>query len=275
MATIDGSVFKLGDADIPFSMQSVSKVFSLILAMRHAHNDLWKYVGREPSGDPFNSLIQLEYEQGKPRNPFINSGAIVTTDILEKYTSTSLCSTKLKHHFRGSSEEILHFLRTESGNPFIHVDENVAASEKQTGHRNYALAHFMKSCNNLHNPVDVVLDHYFRQCSIALSCVDLAKAGLILARHGRDVNGVQVLDPYEAKRVQAIMMTCGTYDAAGELAYRVGIPCKSGVGGAILSIFPRVGAVAVWSPGLDEKGNSVAGVGFLEALTTKSNFSVF
>lgn len=266
MATIDGSVFSHGDAAIPFSIQSVSKVFALILATKHIGDNMWQRVGREPSGTGFNSLIQLELENGIPRNPFINAGAIVVTDELRK---------QAKKNSNSTCTSVLEFLRSESGSSSIRVDEDVARSEQETGHRNYALAHFMKSMGNIHNPVEEVLTEYFRHCSIAITCEELAKASLILARHGKDVTGAQYMKPHHTKRIQAIMMTCGTYDAAGEIAYRIGLPCKSGVGGGLLAVLPRVGCVAVWSPGLDPKGNSVAGVEFLRVLNKLSGFSIF
>mmetsp|Transcript_5791 Transcript_5791/g.9431 ORF Transcript_5791/g.9431 Transcript_5791/m.9431 type:complete len:374 (-) Transcript_5791:272-1393(-) len=278
MVTVDGSIFSVGDATVPFSIQSVSKAFSLMLAMTYVHDDLWDHVGREPSGNPFNSLIQLEHENGIPRNPFINAGAIVVTDVLQKHCTTACMlspSSSPRRHIDGASDAVLELLQSLTSNDSIAVDEAVAASEKKTGHRNYSLTHFMASCGNILNPVDVVLDEYFKQCSIAMNCTDLSKVGVLLARQGRDEHGNRLLDAKIAKRIQAIMMTCGTYDAAGEIAYRIGLPCKSGVGGGILAIFPRVGAVTVWSPGLDSFGNSVAGVAFLDQLTKRSGFSVF
>jgi glutaminase len=262
LALVDGSVHTVGDAAEAFSLQSVSKLFALILALPAQGDDLWVRVGREPSGNAFNSLVQLEYEHGIPRNPFINAGALVVTDLLHVQTGDAC----------GAIRDLL--LR-ESGDAAIGVDEEVAASEAAHGHRNAALAHFMASCGNLVNPVDTVLDQYFRQCSLALSCTALARAGLVLARHGLGGDGRRLLTRSEAKRIQAVMMTCGTYDAAGEVAYRVGLPCKSGVGGGILAVLPQVGAVAVWSPCLDERGNSIAGLDFLDRLTTRSGMSVF
>lgn len=262
LATLDGEFFEVGEAGKPFSIQSVSKLFALILALPVQGEALWTRVGKEPSGNPFNSLVQLEYEQGIPRNPFINAGALVVTDILQTQTG-------------GASAAILDLLKAESGNSGLAVDEAVAASEAAEGNRNAALAHFMASCGNLRNPVDTVLGEYFRQCALALSCRDLAKAGLLLARHGLRADGTQLLTRSEAKRIQALMMTCGTYDAAGEVAYRLGLPCKSGVGGGLLAILPGVGALATWGPALDEKGNSIAGVDFLDHLTTQSGRSVF
>jgi glutaminase len=259
---VDGAIHTVGDADTAFSLQSLSKLFALVLALPAQGDALWARVGREPSGNPFNSLVQLGYEHGIPRNPFINAGALVVTDLLHTQTG-------------GACAAIQALLRRETGDPGIQVDEAVAASEAEHGHRNAALAHFMASCANLVNPVATVLEQYFRQCSLALSCRNLARAGLLLANHGTGADGRRLLSRSEAKRIQAVMMTCGTYDAAGEVAYRVGLPCKSGVGGGILAILPQVGAVAVWSPGLDEHGNSVAGVDFLDRLTTRSGLSVF
>jgi glutaminase len=252
----------VGDSGVPFSLQSISKLFALILALPAQGDGLWARVGREPSGNAFNSLVQLEYERGIPRNPFINAGALVVTDLLHAQTGDA-CGA------------IRDLLQSETANTGIRVDEAVAASEAAHGDRNAALAHFIASCGNLRNPVNTVLQQYFRQCSLALSCRDLAQAGLILARHGLGADGRRLLTRSEAKRIQAVMMTCGTYDAAGEVAYRVGLPCKSGVGGGILAILPQVGALAVWSPCLDERGNSVAGVDFLDHLTTRSGRSVF
>ncbi len=262
LATMDGALIGSGDWRVPFSIQSVSKAFSLALVLARDGEALWKRVGREPSGNPFNSLVQLEYEKGIPRNPFINAGALILIDRLLSLTGDSL----------GTLRE---FLRAESGNPDLDLDAEVAASEASHGHRNAALAHFMASCGNLENPVERVLDHYFRQCALAMSCADLAKAGLFLANHGLSVDGSRLLTRSEAKRINAIMLTCGTYDAAGDFAYRVGLPGKSGVGGGILAVLPERGVLCVWSPALDVHGNSVAGVEALDRFTTRTGWSVF
>jgi glutaminase len=262
LATTDGQLFGSGDWRVPFSIQSVSKAFSLALVLARDGEALWRRVGREPSGNPFNSLVQLEYEKGIPRNPFINAGALVLIDRLLSLTGDSLGT-------------LLAFLRAESGNPAVGVDPDVAASEAAYGHRNAALAHFLASCGNLENPVERVLDHYFRQCSLTLSCGDLARAGLFLANHGLRADGLRLLTRSEAKRINAIMLTCGTYDAAGDFAYRVGLPGKSGVGGGILAVLPERGVLCVWSPALDPHGNSVAGVEALDRFTTRTGWSVF
>lgn len=262
LADLDGNVYGAGDWRVPFSAQSVTKVFALALALAEGGDSLWERVGREPSGNPFNSLVQLEYENGIPRNPFINAGALVVTDRLQTLTGDA-------------SSELLDFLRQESGNPDIGFDAEVAASEHEHGDRNAAVAHFMASYGNIDNPVPALLDHYFWQCSIEMSCADLALAGGFLARHGLRADGSRLLTRSEAKQINAVMLTCGTYDAAGEFAYRVGLPGKSGVGGGIVAVVPGRCSLAVWSPGLDAQGNSVAGVAALDRFTTLTGLSVF
>ncbi|WFB11574.1 glutaminase [Streptomyces sp. LX-29] len=262
IADADGSVYGVGDWEVPFSVQSISKAFSLALVLAQDGETLWRRVGREPSGNPFNSLVQLEYENGIPRNPFINAGALVVTDRLQSLTGDA-------------STTMLDFLRAESGNPELAFDAAVAASETEHGDRNAALAHFMASYGNLDNPVPTLLEHYFWQCSIEMSCRDLALAAGFLARHGVSSDGSRLLTRSEAKRINAVMLTCGTYDAAGDFAYRVGLPGKSGVGGGIVAVVPGRCALCVWSPGLDARGNSVAGVSALDHFTTLTGWSVF
>ncbi|MEU1784395.1 glutaminase [Streptomyces sparsogenes] len=262
LADADGTVTGVGDWQVPFSVQSISKAFSLALVLEQDGERIWRRVGREPSGNPFNSLVQLEYENGIPRNPFINAGALVVTDRLQTLTGDA-------------STTMLEFLRTESGNPDVAFDQVVAASESEHGDRNAALAHFMASYGNLDNPVPTVLEHYFWQCSIEMSCRDLALAGGFLARHGLRADGSRLLSPRQAKRINAVMLTCGTYDAAGDFAYRVGLPGKSGVGGGIVAVIPGRCTLCVWSPGLDARGNSVAGMAALDHFTTLTGWSVF
>ncbi|MET9599890.1 MULTISPECIES: glutaminase [unclassified Streptomyces] len=262
IADLDGNVFGVGDWQVPFSAQSITKVFALALALAEGGDSLWERVGREPSGNPFNSLVQLEYENGIPRNPFINAGALVVTDRLQTLTGDA-------------SSELLEFLRQESQNPDMGFDGEVAASEQENGDRNAAVAHFMASYGNIDNPVPALLEHYFWQCSIEMSCADLARAGRFLARHGVRADGSRLLTRSEAKQINAVMLTCGTYDAAGEFAYRVGLPGKSGVGGGIVAVVPGQCVLAVWSPGLDARGNSVAGVAALDRFTTLTGLSVF
>lgn len=262
VAELDGTVYGVGDWRQPFSTQSITKVFTLALDLAREGDELWEHVGREPSGNSFNSLVQLEYENGIPRNPFINAGALVVTDRLQTRTGDA-------------AGELLAFLRAESGNPSLGFDKDVAASESANGDRNAALAHFMKSYGNIDNDVPVLLDQYFRQCSIEASCADLALAAGFLARHGSRADGSRLLTLTQAKQVNAVMLTCGTYDAAGEFAYRVGLPGKSGVGGGIIAIVPGRCTLAVWGPGLDERGNSVTGVAALDRFTTLTGVSVF
>ncbi|MFJ9535778.1 glutaminase [Streptomyces sp. NPDC101225] len=262
VAEPDGTVYGVGDWREPFSTQSITKVFTLALDLAREGDQLWEHVGREPSGNPFNSLIQLEYENGIPRNPFINAGALVVTDRLQTRTGDA-------------SGELLGFLRAESGNPDLDFDLDVAASEAAHGDRNAALAHFMASYGNIDNPVPVLLEQYFRQCSVTASCADLALATGFLARHGVRADGTRLLSQSQAKQVNAVMLTCGTYDAAGDFAYRVGLPGKSGVGGGIIAVVPGHCTLCVWSPGLDERGNSVAGVAALDRFTTLTGLSVF
>jgi glutaminase len=260
---LDGRTFSVGDAEQKFSLQSVTKLFALALAFSREGDAIWARVGREPSGNPFNSLVQLEYERGKPRNPFINAGALVINDILSS-------------RFVQSDIAILQFARLIAEQPHVDFDILVAQSERETADRNYAIAHLMKDFGNLHNPVKSVIDSYCRQCSITMSCAELAKAGAFLANHGTvPWSGTQILDASSAKRLNALMLTCGTYDAAGDFAYRVGLPAKSGVGGGILALVPGELAVAVWSPGLDATGNSLAGTYALERFTTLTARSIF
>ncbi|WP_183190803.1 glutaminase [Ancylobacter tetraedralis] len=262
---VDGHVAVGGDADVAFSIQSISKVFTLTLALGKAGNRLWERVGREPSGSPFNSIVQLENERGIPRNPFINAGAIAVTDVILS-----------GHQPKEALGEILRFMRFLADDPTISMDDAVAASEQRTGFRNRALANYMKAFGVLENPVDYTLGVYFHHCAIAMSCRQLALAGRFLAHGGRNpATGHSVVSPERARRINAIMMTCGHYDGSGEFAYRVGLPGKSGVGGGILAIAPRKASIAVWSPGLDASGNSHLGRIALERLTQRLGWSVF
>ena len=261
----DGTVFTVGDADTLFSIQSVSKVFSLTLALGIAGDGLWKRVGREPSGSAFNSIVQLEHERGIPRNPFINAGAIVLADVI-----------LAGHQPREAIGEIVQFVRFLAQDETIVIDHAVAASETATGHRNTALAEFMASFGNLAHPVPLVLGVYFHQCAMAMSCRQLAQAGLFLANGGRNAaTGHAVVSRERARRINAMMLMCGHYDGSGDFAYRVGLPGKSGVGGGILAIAPGKAAIAVWSPGLNEFGNSLAGTLALEMFARRTGWSVF
>ena len=261
----DGNVAVGGDSETAFSIQSISKVFTLTLALGKAGDRLWQRVGREPSGSAFNSVVQLEYERGIPRNPFINAGAIAVTDLILS-----------GHRPREALGEILRFMRFLADDPSISIDEAVAASEERTGFRNRALANYMKSFGVIDNPVEFTLGVYFHHCAIAMSCRQLAMAGRYLAHLGRNPStGLSVVPPERARRINAMMLTCGHYDGSGEFAYRVGLPGKSGVGGGILAIAPGRASIAVWSPGLDASGNSHLGRIALEALTKRMGWSIF
>jgi glutaminase len=260
-----GIVHGAGDCDEPFSIQSISKVFMLQLALDKVGARLWEKVGREPSGSAFNSIVQLESERGIPRNPLINAGAMVVTDHL------------IGDGTMGEAlESLLGLLRTESRDARVHIDEEVAHSEARTGSRNRALAWFMKSFGTLSNDVETVLQGYFHQCAVAMSCRQLARAALFLAFDGEDPEtGRQVTAWHRARRINSVMMLCGHYDNSGEFAFRVGLPGKSGVGGGILAIVPGEGAVAVWSPGLNAAGTSETGALALEKLVERTRWSVF
>jgi glutaminase len=262
VATTSGDVFSSGDADLPFSIQSISKVFTLAMALSADDSGaLWSRVLREPSGTSFNSLVQLEVEHGIPRNPFINSGALVVTDhLMEKSPD--------------AATQVLRFLTGQVGQPGPFIDEMAARSELASSSRNLALAHFLKEFGNLRRPAQAVVENYVRQCSIMMTCVEVAKAGLFLAQDGRGTQGA-VISRSEAKRIGSIMLTCGMYDAAGEFAYRVGLPGKSGVGGGILAVVPGECVICVWSPRLDSKGNSLAGTAALADLSDRTGWSIF
>ncbi|MDI1294285.1 MAG: glutaminase [bacterium] len=264
IAIADGRMLIGGDADIGFSIQSISKVFALTLALGKVGDQLWDRVGREPSGNAFNSIVQLEQEKGIPRNPFINAGAIVVTDV-----------NLGGHQPRVAIGEMLRFVRYLSGDDSIAINESVAASETATGFRNMALANYMRAFGNVRHPVDLVLGSYIHQCAIEMSCRQLAMTGRYLMLDGRHPDGGRVISPSRARRINALMLTCGHYDASGDFAFRVGIPGKSGVGGGILAIVPGRASIAVWSPGLNANGNSCLGTLALEELARRTGWSVF
>lgn len=261
--TTDGHSFSTGDASDPFSIQSISKVFTLAMVTRHIGDEIWKYVGREPSGTAFNSLVQLEYEHGKPRNPFINAGALVITD-------------RLMSLYSHPKDAIIEFIRSITGNDDIYYDKRIARSEREHANRNLALCHLMKSFGNIENDVDDILDVYCHQCAILMSCQDLVKAMLLFAKRGLNpVTGERILSVSQAKRIGALMLTCGFYDESGDFAFRAGLPGKSGVGGGIVAYIPGELSIAVWSPGLNEHGNSYVGMEVLEDFTTIIGRSIF
>ena len=263
LCTVEQEHFGVGDHEEKFSIQSIGKVLALTLAFQQEQETLWTRVGVEPSGNPFNSLWQLEYEHGKPRNPLINSGAIVVCDIL--------CSL-----YQDPVNVFLDFVRKVSGISSIDYNKQVASSERNLGFRNAALINMMKASGNIRNEIDRVLHLYYHICSIEMSCAELASSFLFFASRGKLLpSGEQVITSSMTKRINAIMQTCGFYDEAGEFSFKVGLPGKSGIGGGIVAVHPGKYTVAVWSPRLNKKGNSVKGMELLERLTTKTGLSIF
>lgn len=263
LQTLGGQSIAFGDSEELFSVQSISKVLSLTMAFHLLGEKLWERVGVEPSGTPFNSLIQLEYEQGIPRNPLINSGAMVICDVLMDYYNNPL-------------EAFIDFVRDVSGDASIHYNEAVARSEMANGFRNAALINMMKSFGNIRNPLEDVLRFYFYQCALEMSCKQLAQTFLLYAAHGKHpVTQKEIISVSKIKRINAIMQTCGFYDESGDFTFKVGLPGKSGVGGGIVAVHPGYFSVAVWSPILNKKGNSIRGIKFLEELTTQTKSSIF
>lgn len=261
IATADGTVCTAGDADVPFSIQSVSKVFAVALALGRVGDQMWRRVGREPSGLAFDSILLLERENGIPRNPFINAGALVATD-------TYLAGSAPK----AALAELLRFVRAAADDDSIHINDAVAQSELDTGHRNFALAHYLASHGNMNASVEEVLGTYCHQCAVEMTCRQLALAGRFLLA-GPEMP--RLVSPERQRRIKALMMTCGHYDGSGDFAFRVGLPGKSGVGGGILVIAPGRAAIAVWSPGLNRYGNSKLGTEAMESFAHATGWSVF
>jgi glutaminase len=263
LSTIDGEDFACGDSNEKFSIQSIAKVLSLCMAYNLENEKLWKRVGVEPSGTPFNSLVLLEHNKGIPRNPLINAGALVISDVLIS-------------RLQNPKQELLEFVREVSGFSHIEFNPKVVASEKSMGFRNAALINLMKSFGNIHNDIDEVLDFYFNLCSIEMTCKELSHTFLFLANDGiSPITNKRILSVSKSKRINAIMQLCGFYDEAGEFSFKVGLPGKSGVGGGIVAIHPDVYSIVVWSPKLNAKGNSWKGMKFLERFTTETELSIF
>ncbi|TLX75246.1 glutaminase [Labilibacter sediminis] len=263
MSTIGHQEFGIGDRYTKFSIQSISKVLSLCLAYKIWGSEIWKRVGVEPSGSPFNSLVQLESDKGIPRNPFINAGALVICDLLVS-------------EFSNPKEYYLNFIREITNSNNINYNPGIAESEKEVGYRNIAICNFIKSFGNLKNSPDEVLDFYFTMCSLEMTCQELSKTFLFLADDNfRTSTNGRILNMSQAKRINALMQTCGFYDESGEFSFKVGLPGKSGVGGGIIAIFPDKYSIAVWSPKLNKKGNSYRGMRFLEMFTTQTESSIF
>lgn len=261
--TFDQREFSFGDAQEGFSIQSIAKVLSLTMAYQRENQELWKRVNVEPSGTPFNSLIQLESDCGIPRNPMMNAGALVVCDVLLDYLAEP-------------KKELLAFVRSLTGDESVGYNEKVAASERETSTRNRALIEFMRSFGNIGNDTERLLDFYCSLCAIEMNCQQLSRSFLFLANEGKSpFTGEQIVSTSMTKRLNAIMQLCGLYDEAGEFAFRVGLPGKSGVGGGIVALRPRDYCVAVWSPPLNPKGNSNFGMAFLEGFTSEIGDSIY
>jgi len=262
----DGTVYSVGDSKKKFSIQSISKVFTFTLALELYSTELYKRLGVEPSGNPFNSLVQLEYENGIPRNPFINAGAIIITDsLISNYKSEDK-----------TLEVIMQFIRETSGDCTLSYDKVVANSEMEYGDRNLALARLMRSFGNFENEVQGTVMTYFKHCAITMNTEELSRSVLFLAFGGKDPISEKIfISKNKAKRINAVMLTCGHYDASGEFAFHVGLPAKSGVGGGIVAVVPGKMSISVWSPALNKYGNSHAGTLALEMFTDKTGLSIF
>lgn len=262
LKTVEGGSYSYMQADTRFSIQSISKVFALAMALSLKGEELWKIVGKEPSGTAFNSLVQLEVEKGKPRNPFINAGAIVIADFLMS-------------ELEDPEGDFLSFVRSLSGCETVSYNMEVALSEREKGYLNAAIANLLKHHGAISNEIEDVLMFYFKMCSVEMSCNELAQSFIAFTNHSPfDYAGYR-LTPSQIKRLTAVMQTCGFYDEAGEFSYLVGLPGKSGVGGGIVAVHPSRYSVAVWSPRLNPKGNSVMGMKALELLTTYTQESIF
>ena len=263
LTTVKDEKFSFGDSEVRFSIQSIAKVFSYVLAYSRIKSELWDRVGVEPSGTAFNSLVQLESDKGIPRNPFINAGAIVICDILVS-------------ELKSPKEDVLAFIRELTGIDTINFNSRVAESERSTGFINMALVNFMKSFGNIHNDINEVMDLYFNICSIEMNCTELSKSFLFLANNGVvPHSGKRILSPSRTKRANALMQSCGFYDESGQFTFKVGLPGKSGVGGGIVAVHPQRYCITVWSPPLNPKGNSYKGMLFLEEFTTRTKLSIF
>ena len=262
----DGSSYHVGAWETLFSIQSISKVFTFTMALKYLGTELYKRVGREPSGNPFNSLVQLEYENGIPRNPFINAGAIVITDTLISHYKNNAAAF-------GAIQD---FIRSIADDESICINKVVAESEMKHAYRNLALTNLMKSFGNIDNDAMTLVQTYFNHCALEMNTKQLSRSMLYLANHGIDpINNKAYITKFQAKRINAVMLTCGHYDASGDFAFRVGLPGKSGVGGGIVAVIPQKMGICVWSPALNEQGNSLIGTKALELFTTKTGLSIF
>lgn len=262
---IDGNEYCAGDCEEKFTIQSISKIITLMLAiLDNGEEYVFSKVGMEPTGDPFNSIKKLETSSRKrPYNPLINAGAIAVSSMIKGKDA------------REKFQRLLDFVRKISEDDTLDVNYKIYCGESETGNRNRAMGYFLKSQNIIEGNVEDALDVYFKQCSIEATAKNLARIGLFLARGGKTSTGEQVINPRIATIVKTLMVTCGMYDSSGEFAVRVGIPSKSGVGGGIVSVVPGKMGIGVFGPSLDKKGNSVAGVAVLEELSKELSLTIF
>ena len=263
LVDLEGNVYGAGDFKVPFSIQSISKVHVLSMVFHKFKSKIWSRVNVEPSGNPFNSIAQLEFEMGIPRNPFINAGALVITDaLISKFEDPINCITQ--------------YIDELAGHHCVTVNEEVMKSELEHSERNMAMAYFLKAYRNFNNDIEEVIRTYVAQCSIEMSCEELAKSFSYFANDGYSIFAKrEIISESHARRINALMLTCGFYDESGEFAFRVGLPGKSGVGGGVAAVMPHKFSIAVWSPELNEKGNSVKSIKALELLTDRLKFSLF
>ena len=264
VVTLDGQVFEVGDVAQKFTIQSISKVFVYGMALEdYGRENLLKKVGVEPTGDPFNSLIRLDEDSKRPDNPMVNAGAIATTSLITGQDPADRLNRMLAMFQRYVGDEVF-------------VDVSTFVSERSTGHRNRAMAHLMLNFGLIDEHIDEALDLYFQQCSVLVTCHDLAVMAATLANKGvNPLTGVQAVGAEHVRDILSVMYTCGMYNFAGEWAFRVGIPAKSGVSGGILAVVPNQAGIAVFSPPLDGHGNSVRGLKVFEALSQEYGFHLF
>lgn len=264
VVTTDGQVFNVGDTAQNFTIQSISKVFSYGLALEdHGREILLEKVGVEPTGDPFNSIIRLDEGSHRPYNPMINAGAIATTSLLKGHSPTDKLNRLLKMFERYTGHDVF-------------IDMPTFMSERATGHRNRAMAHLMLNFGMIDKDIEAALDLYFQQCSVMVTCCDLATMAATLANHGTNpITQTRAINEDYVRDLLSVMYTCGMYNRAGEWAYRVGVPAKSGVSGGILAVIPGKAGIATFSPPIDDNGNSVRGLRVFEALSKKYNLHLF
>lgn len=266
ISSLDGQDYFAGDYDTKFTIQSISKIISLMIAIIDNGRDfVFSRIGVEPTADAFNSIINLETKNSnRPLNPMINSGAIATVSLIHGDMADE------------TIDRILNFTRKITGNSEIDINNEVYESEKRTGDRNRSLAYFMKSTGIINKNVEEVLEVYFKMCSMEVTCKDISRIAAMLANDGiLPWSGERVVPLYATKIIKSIMVTCGMYDASGETAVNIGVPCKSGVGGGILAVSPRRMGIGVVGPALDAKGNSIAGIKVLEELSKELDLSIF